>query len=249
MSFPTAASPSDYRAVVALNNMGVTLLERRCHRDAMATFKDALDLMADIRPVSQKLKRLSAIERNELLQKATRCTVRSAPVSESTSPTSFDLTVLSQDNSPEAVSVALHTVPSGSSGFALLIEFDECTINLSIDTAILLHNCSVACRMQSLATKKKTKASQLLERAYKLTQVSNNILSQESDILVDELELERASIVSLLVLQDLMQLSSQRGDKDTARKYYCELGLLRAHFLATRVGLPIPSKRMIASAA
>lgn len=261
-----AASLSDYRAVVALNNKGVTLLERRCHRDAMETFKDALDLMRAISPESQKRREMSVTERNECLKKASMYAARSTPrtsgaddseaavtaVSSTAGspPVSFYLTVLAHDHhSTEALSAALHEIPSGASGSVLLIEFDEDDINLNIDLSVLLHNYSMSCRMKSLTTKNTEKSHHLIERAYKFAHVANKVLSQENNFLEDDYQLERTLVLSMLVLQHLVLLSSQRGENDEARKYYGELGQLRASFLEAEDGLPTASPRKIASAA
>ena len=122
----------EYRAVVALNNKGVTLLKRRCYRDATATFKDAIDVMGTILPDAPRRRRISAAERNECLKKASQCACRSSRTgkTEHTTtrknlPSNYYRTVLLRDNCSEAISVALHKVPSVSSGSVLLIEFDE----------------------------------------------------------------------------------------------------------------------------
>ena len=38
----------DFRAIVALNNMGVSLIEHRAYRQAMSAFKDALTSMSTL---------------------------------------------------------------------------------------------------------------------------------------------------------------------------------------------------------
>ena len=251
MSIPTRAPLADYRAVVALNNMAVTLLERRCFRDALASFKNALDLMGSLRPESSNQRRPSAEKQNVFLQKASKSVARSTRTVEASAARSgFSLTTISHDDSAEVVTVALHEIPSDFSGFVFMIEFDESNVNLSIDSSIILHNFSVACRMQSWEFKNTKKKRQLVERAYMFAQVANSILMQESDILEDELQMKRALVVSMLILQELIQLSSQQGDMDTSRKYYCELGHVRSFVSDTEDGnLPLVSQLTAASAA
>lgn len=255
MSISTRAPLADYRAVVALNNTAVTLLERRCFRDSMASFKDALDLMGSLRPDSSNQRRPSADEQSvQFLQNASRRVARrSTRIVESSSatPSGFYLTAISHDNSAEAVTAALHEIPSDCTGFVFVIEFDESDVNLSIYSSIILHNFSVACRMQSREIKNTRKKRQLVERAFMFAQVANGILMQESsDILEDDLQLKRTLVVSMLILQELIQLSSQRGDMDTSRKYYCELGHLRSFVTDAEDGnLPLGTQLTAASAA
>lgn len=63
--FPTMTAPpgtilNDYRASIALNNMGISLLERRAYLQAIATFKDAVVAMRSF------LRRREGIHRQQL---------------------------------------------------------------------------------------------------------------------------------------------------------------------------------------
>ena len=88
-----------------------------------------------------------------------------------------------------------------------------------------------------------------MERAYKFTHVSYNILSQESVILEDDFQLERVLVVSMLVIQHLVQLSCQRGENENARKCYGELGQIRAYFQEMEEDIPYVTERIVAPAA
>lgn len=242
----------DYRAVVALNNIGVTLLEQRCHRLAMMTFKDALDLMGALRlPTSQRTSERAFFLQNafqhmsfSLAQSITEITATTSASCEL-----FDLKALTLDNSADAITAALHGFPSGNSGFAFRIEFDEHNTNLNVESATLLHNYSVTCRMKALVTKKSSRVSKLFERACMFSEAANVILSRETAVLEEDFQLERAVVASMLVLQDLIQLSSQQGDKDNVTKYYGELGHLRTILTDTIDDSPTVSYKAVASAA
>jgi hypothetical protein len=228
MSIASATSQTDFRAVVALNNMAITLLERHYHSDAMVTLKDALKLMGSLVNCHRSRPSFSAVEKTQMLEKASQRVARSTRSGElSSSPPDFLLSVLSEDNS-EALRGALHLIPSEYSGAVILISFDEINMNLTIDASILLYNFSVASRINARVATKANRRSQLINRAYEFAQVADSNLSQESHSLDDLLLSERALMVSVLVLQELVQLSSQRGDMSTSRKYYCELGQLRS---------------------
>jgi hypothetical protein len=65
----------DYRSAVALNNVGISLLERRCYREAAQIFRDALETLPNmkVKPFSREksLRRLSQSEVEHKLYCAT----------------------------------------------------------------------------------------------------------------------------------------------------------------------------------
>lgn len=204
----------NHRAAVALNNMGVTLLQRCCFRDAMKNFKDGLHLIkgsADER------------EREESLRRSARC-VASSTSSSARAPAKFELTVLTHDDSSMgALTAALHEFQSSGSGMVLRLDWhddeeDEAEAEVYY-TATMFHNYSVACRMQTLDCKSRSVAQKLLVLATKSAVVAHASL--------DNADSQRNLTLLMLNLQQLMQLASADGDKEKACKYYCEMAFLR----------------------
>jgi hypothetical protein len=204
----------NHRGAVALNNMGVTLLERCCYRDAMKNFKDGLNLIkgsADER------------EREESLRRSSQC-VASSTSSPTDAPAKFELTVLTHDDSSMgALTAALHEFQSSGSGMVLRLDWnddeeDETEAEIYC-TATMFHNYSVACRMQTLDCKSRSVAQKLRMLATKSAVVAHASL--------DNVHSQRNLTLLMLNLQQLMQLASADGDKDKACKYYCEMAFLR----------------------
>lgn len=205
------------RAAVALNNMGVTLLERRCCRDAMKNFRDGLSLM---------LKGLvDEHDNTESLRRSSQCIASSSSSPTTRTTTNFELTALSHDyNSTTcAMTVALHEFQSSGVGFVMRLDWNDDEEDIA-DTeayykATMFHNYAVACRVQSLSCKSKSKAHMLQTLATKSALSAHAILIHVTS--------ERNLILLMLALQQLMQLAAAEGDKDKACKYYSEMAFLR----------------------
>ena len=203
------------RSTVALNNMGVTLLERRCFRDAMKNFRDGLRLINGLNDERG---------RDETLRRSAQCVASSAS-SPSNFPAKFELTALSHDDASGCVmTAALHEFPSSGAGFVVRLvlhddEEDKKDAEIYYIGA-MLHNYSVACRMQSLYCKSKSKAQKFQKLATTSAFFARSTLRNVTS--------ECSLALLMLNLQHLIQLAAADGDKDKARDYYCELAFLRS---------------------
>jgi hypothetical protein len=220
---------NNYRAVVALNNIGVTLLQRRCDSDAIRTFKDALDLMScirdDIRRPMIEEKRCIFVEKAyKRIARSTKVKGGDSTVTTARCP-EFVLSVLSQhENNASAI---LSAIPNIHCGFAHRLELDESNLDHVTDTAMILHNFSVAIRMKSKSTEKKC-CRRMVERSYMVAQVAGNILFHQFEAL-ERCQIEKNENylqVTLTVVQDLVLLCSIQKEIVEARKYYGKLGLI-----------------------
>ena len=211
------ASLKNCRDAVALNNMGVTLLERRCCRDAMKNFRYGLTLM---------MKGLvDEHDSEESLRRSSRCIASSSSSPTTRTSTNFELTALSHDyNSTTcAMTVALHEFQSSGVGFVMRLDWDDNDEDMA-DTvayykATMFHNYAVSCRVHSLTCGSKSKTQKLQTLATKSALSAHAILIHVTS--------ERNLTLLMLALQQLMQLAASEGDKDKACKYYSEMAFLR----------------------
>ena len=255
-----------YKAVVVLNNIGITLLERQRYNDAQITLKEAIDLMSCLRDKTRQ--HLTQEKQSQFLSNASKRIAQSTKALvvvdgddddsmniddtfETITP-NVPLTVLSQHdtahNTNEIVS-AFHT--SLSSIVHRLEYIDESNINLVTDTAILLHNFSIAIRVQLPSmlshhknSKKLALHTKLIDFAYKIAQVADNVINEhieEMDTNIclcyheDHQNYIETLQISMLIVQDLMVLSSMmfpdQNRRMMSQKYYSKLGHIRSMLL------------------
>ena len=206
------------RAAVALNNMGVTLLERGCCRDAMKNFRDGLSLMMNegVDPHDSK----------ESLRRSSQRIVASSSDSSAKTTVNFELTALSHDDTSTtcAMTVAIHEFQSSSVGFVMRLDWNEDEQDMAdagaYYKATLLYNYAVACRMHAVTCSKSSSKAQKLQ-----TLATKAALSAHATL--TNVVSERSLTLLMLDVQQLMQLATAEGDKDKACKYYCELAFIR----------------------
>ena len=247
---------STYKAVVVLNNIGITLLQRQLYNEAQVTLKEAIDLMSCLR--EEKTRPNITQEKQSLfLHRASK------RIAQSTSSCAMDwdgdvpvvdvsLTVLSQHevarNTKEIVS-GFHT--SLSRIVHRLEYIDESCINLTTDTTILLNNFSVAILVQlptvtpsQKNSKKLAMHSKLLDFAFKITLVADKMINENIEQICMNVcscdnELHQQYIealqISMLIVQSLMVIvSMMHPDEDRKmllHNYYGKLGHIRAMLL------------------
>lgn len=255
---------STYKAVVVLNNIGVTLLQRHRYNDAQVTLKEAIDLMSCLRDKTRL--HLAHVKQSQFLHHASKRIAKStkAIILEYTYDMDIDtdpgtpmpnatMTVLSQHdttgNNTKEILSAFHT--SCSRIVHRLEYIDESSINVITDTAILLHNFSIAIRVQlptALSNIKNSRKmalySKLIDFAYKIALVADNVINEhieqmDMNICLRSHEHHQQYIetlqVSMLIVQDLMVLSSMmysdQKRRTMSQKYYCKLCHIRSMLL------------------
>jgi hypothetical protein len=213
-----AATSSGVRAAVALNNMGLTLLKRNRHEDAMTTLKDALDMMDSLCSEARARPRLTLDDQMAFLDKAYKRVAQSIP---SHTPASVLELTLSHTRSLNEISAAIDFLPySQASCAAVQIDLDGAETDADLITASMLLNLSVACRQRAQNGKRGGKRSRLRHRAYQCAFLADSILSRSVDVLDDDVKVDHALVISILVFHLLFQLASQLGYEDDAKMYY-----------------------------
>jgi hypothetical protein len=217
---PTAASDSGMRAAVALNNMGLTLLKRNCHKEAMTTLKDALDMMGSLCSEARVRQRLTLDDQATFLAQACQRVAQSTP---SLNGSPDQPMTLSQMSSPHEISATIDHLPCSQASCTVQIVMDGSETDADLTASTMLLNLSVACRQSALMGKKGEKRSRLFHRAYQCAFLANTILSRSVEALDDDAKLEHALVISVLVFHELFQLASVLGYKEDARLYHNEL--------------------------
>jgi hypothetical protein len=226
---------SNYRGVVALNNIGVTLLQRRCNYDAIRTFGDALDLMSCVRDAE----RHSFVneKRSSFLKTASKRMSRSTKeegcdASSHASASTFQLTVLCQheNNTFDVLSATSDLY----SGLVFRLELDESKLDSVTDTAVILHNFSVAIRAKAPWARKKARRK-AMERATLVSHVADDIISRQLESSEYNHEQQEEILkVAMAVLQDLIVLHSYQKEYNVATKYYSKLASVRSRLLRSQ---------------
>lgn len=244
----TPTNVSTYKAVLVLNNTGVTLLQRQRYTDALTTFKDATDLMSCVRDIDRRP--MGVEKATSFLEQASVRMSKSTRIGggdQSKNASNCCITVLYQGECSHTKEI-LSTFPELFHGFAYVLEYDEECIDVIADTAMLLHNFSVSIRMKVHQAKTQNHnivdSCKMMDFAYKVESAADKILGEyisasahDCDIDSPVRNFEEAYQLAIVVLKDLMLLSKaiqQEEYEHTARKYTEQINQLRRLLLASQ---------------
>lgn len=233
-STPTPCADLDsYRCAVALNNMGVALLERCAYRQALDTLKDAVVLMRgvfDSTPLSRRNQRDRARHCTVLLEKAYHRTAHPQPA-----PGHSMVEILSPSGTLAAISSLLHRHGPAllPPCFPIKIEnFDQEARNADLDSAMVLHNFATAHLCLSRFAPTALRAIFLRKAALRLAKLSHQALSNVIVVyherFLDESVLGEANLVLIAgsVLNTIVRIQLESGQLDGAEEAYRKLRLL-----------------------
>jgi len=215
-----------YKGAIALNNIGIVLLERSAYRQALDTLKDAVFVMKVIfRPDNNVAPNIQA-----KLQRASE-RVASPEVEECSSRTVTE--TLSNVGSFSSISTVM--LKQGAPYvFPIRIEENDDDYDLDIDSANILHNFAIAHLCCSRIAKTLASAELLRQSASRLSgfayNLLSNVLSNKRQADMDELVLRETRIFlsALVALNTLVQALMEMGNYVEAEKTYkrlMELGL------------------------
>jgi hypothetical protein len=227
-----------FKAALALNNVGVSLLERGCFRDALETLRKASDLIKVpfASPDSVEVNNRSIPSCDSQIDRDLTISYRRLARSQSvhhhadrdvTCVFAFDLTVLPDDNLHEAA----HSFPCSNSGYAVRVDTcEELYFNFLLECSIIIMNYGIAYRCYACGQHvSDSKKADCLRSAHELLKLAYEVLSNEFGRGEDDIILERIELVSMLVLQGLMQLSYELNLPGEGQNYYSKLGDLHVH--------------------
>jgi hypothetical protein len=217
------------RAAMALNNIGVSLLERGMFRDAMATFKDAVKIHTEAMMAASS-KTLCTTEHclkmasKRMLKVSTKGTKqqRSFPIR---------LVACSMSDLPNIARIALEEGPTASQAFAVRVEdFDlenGPSLESDLKSAILLLNLAASLLCWGQAAKCPVKQYKLIKSAMKIFAASHAVLIARQTHCMDTDSSNTLLFIEALVLCNLVQLSSTLSDRTTSTALYDKFVQLR----------------------
>jgi hypothetical protein len=215
-----------YSAAMALNNMGVSLLERSCHDEAMEAFGDALSLIQEISVSPSSERKIPPSEVEAKIDKASHILARCLHNDKDDSRARF--CIISQEDSTSAIRSYLQKNDALCSSEICLIRVELMATSLpngedyypGLETSIILYNCGNA-HMWLASTLDPT--YERAARAFKLFQLSASILEtlslhthvQDSDALMAE-----HLPITILVLRRLVVVTSMLCMTSDSQDYY-----------------------------
>lgn len=176
-STPSSSSCNQsYRSAIALNNFGVSLLERQCYQQAGETLKDAVSLIRSVTLTETHLslqeKMHAARQRLAKPQQDVRHAVVQVDVMTNTASANDMSSLL--DDSPSCV-VGSNRV------FAIRVEDFDCDTTSEFISAILLHNFGLSYYCVAKTAKKgSTTERKYLNGAMRLFRISHTLFCKES---------------------------------------------------------------------
>lgn len=225
-----AGSIQDYRAAIALNNMGVSLLERACYRQAMETLQDGIHVMKEVfRPDRSAAGSSSEVD-FKLHQAAQRV---ASPVRMCTPWLNVSLQTLSFDLSLSPVLNYLRESPSTTCFLPIRIDLPpECGFGdfrlhePDFESAIILYNFGVANLLLSKVASG-TVSEKLRGNAMSILNLASSVLSKRSSLCDDTLEEASLLQLGLMVFHTIIQVLVDAGDDLEASIVYERYDRLR----------------------
>jgi hypothetical protein len=232
-------TPSDtraYKAIVVLNNSGITLLQRQRYQDALVTFRETIDIMKCIRDgttqndridtkqalyLNRTSKRIS--QSTQVMMDPTNTVNQDTSSSTEMNTSNLSLTVLTQhdqSNTSEILS-PYHGVTLDCCIVHLLDFVDIASVNLNQDTAIILHNFSVAIRVQlptelsngtisHLPTQQMSMFTKYIDFAFKMTNAADTILNEQIEQLEMIMYLSTTDVAAVMTSSTSEQLYQEQ---------------------------------------
>ena len=206
-----------YRGVVALNNHAVTLLERHCHEQALATLRDAMLTMKSLvhhcpTPTEGSSGSIQAYTKDAAIRLANSMSTSQASRFKVYTLTDEDypLSRIDSENPQENKAVVLPTMNRSNALYPIRIEHmsnDISTVELS--AAIILYNFALA--NWSSAKVGDASPQVLHERVGRLLELPGSILDRlTEECSGDEFYLRRVSCVNAMVVRSLLYLLGER---------------------------------------
>jgi len=222
----------EHRAAIALNNMGVSLLERRAYRQGMETLKDAIFVMKRVIHPQSKTPDFATNtpSTNSTEAKVNRANKRMAnpqPV-----PSAFSCDVISHEaisSHHQPMDSVLRKGAASPSTFPIRIEAGNIDCpedrNPDLESAIMLHNFGVAHLCMSKLAKSPLKfqegALALFNMAYSI--ISNrNTIAQLSDSDMRSVS-ETRLLLAVVVLNNVVRVLRATGNHSEADESYQKL--------------------------
>lgn len=226
-----------YEIALALNNRGVSLLERRHYREAMDALKHSVRLMHLSLSPKKDLHSLKIQSQYvNLLKDSSRLLSRSVPSPLVDMNSSLIVTVMSEDANIDDYKRASASRLCNNCFFAFRIELhptDERDKGLrTYEYGTILNNFGVAHSCYHIYKEeiksKISKCNKMHDKAHKFLNGSTTIFSTSIATTANDNDeyffVEKEHLIYMMILQNSMTVCFHRGKIVDARKYYSKLG-------------------------
>lgn len=257
----------EWRGAMALNNIGVTLLEQSCYKQALETLEDAVYLMksacqADIVQPQQSSRSILASEVEERIHRGFRRLAKPEPnKTRGGGPRESFLTFSSDDADSFSSAASLSNFQanhSSGSHSAILIRMEDLGTEdgriPEIDSAIMLQNYGLSCLSASNIVTRRCVRSQLRNSAIDVLTLCQNILCTAPTLSMvrhNPLLLQKVYFVAVVSTSSMARILSSSAGNRSVHTIQCEARLsdLQAALLELDVPELSGAKAKIASAA
>jgi hypothetical protein len=216
-----------YTAAIALNNVGVSLLERGSYLQATEAFQDAMNVMKEISATcAEQGSRKRPLAFSTLDAKLHKASYNLATCVKDDSRMNF--CVLTEEDSPAVITKALqdkNTFFYSATTFLIRIEKsmrDGEISEVDIESSIILHNFGNVYKCLATTATTASSAKELCEGALKLFEFSFSLLQNHDE---DYLP------ISILILRSLASFALTLGKEREAESYYLHMLELEDCFL------------------
>lgn len=206
-----------YRCVVSLNNHGIILLERECYEQGLATLRDAMDTMRTLFIAWET----SSICRVDIQQYLQDCFLRLANPTAASHAHGICIHTLTNDIFDHQTAFPTENVRQVVLNPIRIDDLSFDTTKLLSDdfemtAATVLHNFAIA----SWLTSKTISAAVPATTAFRLLEMSNQILDKLEQSCKDELELRKIACVNVAVIWTLVKLLEleRKSNKENCRE-------------------------------
>jgi hypothetical protein len=219
----------EHTVAIALNNAGVSLLERGYYNEAMEAFQDAVSVMKEISATSpqQKISRKRLLSSSVLDAKLRKADCNLS-VCDAVNDSNMTFCVLTEEESEAVIGVALQDITTFfdyPTTFLIRIEKSmlNCdNTNVDVDSSIMLHNFGSVFKCLAFTAPSAACAKQYCQDSFKLFQLSYSLLQRDE---------EGSLPVKILILRSLFSSASVLGMECEAEAYYSEMLDLHDYFL------------------
>ena len=195
-----------YTAAVALNNMGVSLLERKCYRQSLETLHDAVQLTRTQRP-----RPVSMLPKQHIIADAYQRQCKPEP---SKPERPLHMEVVSDDSDSISCLRATHTQDAC---IAIRLEGFDSTNDVQVDVAVILHNYAIAALCLSLAHPTSKASAQLLQTCLKsLLQCQKELSARYANLDMDGdfALVHKVFVVAVISTNSLLQALINLGTQE-----------------------------------
>ena len=203
------------QAALALNNIGVSLLERGCYREGMEVLQDGIRTMKSMFKASEDSTDDVTDPSNDPLEKLHKARDKASQVSSQVIDTSSTAKIKTLSFQVDGLSGVLEHLGKSPSSTFYLVRMDiplECAVSVSntpdLESAVLLYNFGMA---QLLISSVISNSQPMVENSHRILHLASSIVARRSNTCDDSLEEAALLQMGLLVLNGMIQVLIESG--------------------------------------